>query len=164
MCARWLRTKRAANVSASGVRLPSLQPDSSASQALESPEIGPLPSPFEPSKTQIPIARARPPALCYLGFRTTDEGREYTLRVTSALEPRYFVLFIPHAAFAARQTRFQDAPDLCFGKLQRALAADPDLLPGERMALTSQELLDYREARERKPAGRKRRVPGNGAA
>ncbi|MFN7942440.1 MAG: hypothetical protein U0X73_12650 [Thermoanaerobaculia bacterium] len=80
--------------------------------------------------------------------------------MTSALEPRYFVLFISHAAFAARQTRFQDAPDICFGKLQRALAADPDLLPGAPMALTTEELLDYRETRERKPAGRKRREAG----
>ncbi len=106
-------------------------------------------------------ARAAAPragAVSYLGFRTTCDGREYALRV-GGLEPRFFVLLITHEAFAARQARFQDAPDLCFGKLQRELAAHPDLLPGLRIVLTDDELLQYRKAREKPNVGGKRRAP-----
>ena len=86
---------------------------------------------------------ARQPIVRYVGFRSTSEGREYTMRVADGLSSRDFVLLITHRAFAARETRFQDAPDVCSGKLRRALAADPDLLPGARMAVTAQDLLDY---------------------
>jgi len=103
--------------------------------------------------------RVRPPAVFYIGFETTQEGREYSLRVAGGLEPRLFVMLIPHEAFASRAARYQDAPDLCYGKLQRQLTADPDLLPGPRVVLTAEELLDYRIARDRRPQGRKRRAP-----
>jgi hypothetical protein len=93
----------------------------------------------------------------YLGFRTTADGREYSLRVTDGLEPRLFVLLITHEVFASREARFQDAPDLCFAKLQRDLVADPGLLPGPRLVLTAQELLEYRDARERRSPNRARR-------
>jgi len=61
-------------------------------------------------------------------------------------------------AFASREARFQDAPDLCFGKLQRELVADPGLLPGPRLVLTTQDLLEYRNARDKRPPVRTRRV------
>jgi hypothetical protein len=67
--------------------------------------------------------------MSYLGFRTTSEGREYTVRVSSTAAVREFVLFIAHASFASGDARFQDAPDLCFVRLRRELAADPGLLP-----------------------------------
>lgn len=86
---------------------------------------------------------ARQPIVRYVGFRSTGEGREYTMRVADGLSSREFVLLITHRAFAAREARFQDAPDVCSGKLRRALAADPDLLPDARMAVTAQDLLDY---------------------
>lgn len=97
--------------------------------------------------------------MSYLGFRTTRDGREYTLRASGAVEPRYFVVFIPHEVFASKAARFQDAPDLCFGKLQRALVADPELLPGARLILTAQELLEYRVAGEKRPPTRARTRP-----
>ncbi len=80
----------------------------------------------------------------YVGFRSTSVGREYTMRVADGLSSREFVLLITHKAFAAREARFQDAPDVCSGKLRRALAADPDLLPGACMTVTAQDLVDYR--------------------
>lgn len=80
----------------------------------------------------------------YVGFRSTSKGREYTMRVADGLSSREFVLLITHQAFAAREARFQDAPDVCSGKLRRALAAEPDLVPGDCMAVTTQDLLDYR--------------------
>ena len=79
----------------------------------------------------------------YVGFRSTSQGREYTMRLAAGLSSRQFVLLITHQAFAAREARFQDAPDVCSGKLRRALAAEPDLVPGACMAVTAQDLLDY---------------------
>ena len=92
----------------------------------------------------------------YLGFRTTALGREYSFRVGGELEPRLFVLLIAHEVFASQAARFQDAPDLCFARLQRDLAADPGLLPGPHLVLTTEELLDYRVARGKPPPSRKR--------
>jgi hypothetical protein len=101
-------------------------------------------------------ARQKTPAVRYVGFRTTDDGREYTCRVNDGLGQRSFVLFIGHKAFASREARFQDAPDLCCARLERELVADPDLLDGSRLSLTAQELLDYRNVREHRVPGRKR--------
>jgi hypothetical protein len=89
---------------------------------------------------------SRPPIVRYMGFRSTTRGREYTMHVADGLSSREFVLLITHQAFAAREARFQDAPDVCSSKLRRALAADPDLAPGdtgECMAVTAQDLLQY---------------------
>jgi hypothetical protein len=80
----------------------------------------------------------------YGGFRATARGREYTMHVADGLSSREFVLLITHQAFADREARFQDAPDVCSSKLRRELAADPGLVPGACMALTSQDLTDYR--------------------
>lgn len=104
-------------------------------------------------------ARPKPAALCYLGARTTGEGREYALRVSGLIAPRVFRLLIPHEAFASRLTRFQDAPDLCFAKLQRELAADPDLPSEQPLVLTTQDLAEYRSAHEKRPESRKRARP-----
>jgi len=80
----------------------------------------------------------------YVGFRATARGREYTMHVADKLSSREFVLLIPHQAFADHEARFQDAPDVCSGKLRRVLTADPSLVPGDCMAVTAQDLLDYR--------------------
>lgn len=106
-----------------------------------------------------PVAAKRPrtPTVSYLGFRATEAGREYSLRVTDGLEPRLFVLLIPHEAFASGETRFQDAPALCFATLQGDLVADPDLLPHPRRVLTAKEMLAYRrDTLEKRSPGRKR--------
>lgn len=104
-------------------------------------------------------ARPRPPELRYIGFSSTADGREYAFRVTDGIEARHFVLLIGHEVFAAGEARFQDGPDLCFSRLQRDLVADPDLRPGPRLVLTARELFEYRDARERRLPGRKRRRP-----
>lgn len=101
------------------------------------------------------------PLVYYLGFRTTNSGREYSLRVTGGSGPRLFVVLITHEVFATGQARFQDAPDLCFSRLQRDLAADPNLLPGSTLVLTAQELLTYRHAREKRPPVPTRRSPAS---
>lgn len=94
-----------------------------------------------------------------MGFESTHEGRAYTLQVDGEGEARIFVLVILHTAFAARQARFQDAPDLCFAKLQRQLAAEPALVPGSPLVLTSSDLAEYREAQTKRAPERKARAP-----
>jgi hypothetical protein len=79
------------------------------------------------------------------------------VQVQGAEEPRLFVLFIAHATFAAGEARFQDAPDLCYAKLRRELAVDPELQPGATLVVTAQELLAYREE-HRAPANRRPRT------
>lgn len=122
------------------------------------------PDPGEPAlpAEEIPAApapRRRPVAVSYLGFRVTEDGREYSLRAECESEPRHFVMLIPHAAFLAHQARFQDAPGLCFAKLERELAADPGFAPASRLVLTDAELLAGVKAREAPPVLRKRRPP-----
>jgi hypothetical protein len=87
---------------------------------------------------------SRQPIVRYVGFRSTARGREYTMRVGDGVSTREFVLVISHQAFAAREARFQDAPDVCSGKLRRELAVDPGLVPGDSMAVTTQDLQEYR--------------------
>jgi hypothetical protein len=106
-------------------------------------------------------AKPRSPSIRYMGFRCTGEGREYTLRVDGEGDPRLFVLVIPHAAFTEKQARFQDAPDVCFAKLQRTLAVDAQLLPGPPLVLTPADLAEYREIQAKRSPERKRRRPPN---
>jgi hypothetical protein len=104
--------------------------------------------------------RTKQPAVRYLGFEITPEGREYSMQITSDEVPRLFVLRVTHAAFAAREARYQDAPDLCYRKIGRELEAHPDLVPGSPLQLSADELRDYRVARDRSVPGRKRRGSG----
>lgn len=94
-----------------------------------------------------------------MGFTSTKDGREYTLRVDGTGDPRVFVLVIPHAAFTAHEARYQDAPDLCFAKLQRELAATADLAGGARLILDSTDFAEYRDSQAKRTPERKRRPP-----
>jgi hypothetical protein len=105
----------------------------------------------------------RPESVRYLGFESASDGRRYKLQVGAGSEARVFVFVIPHAAFTAREARFQDAPDLCFARLQRELATDADLVPGPPLVLTSVDFADYRD-RQSKGSERKRRRPAEPGA
>jgi hypothetical protein len=124
------------------------------------PAIAPPPDDAErapsPAAAGTRVARPRPPTLRYLGFRNALDGREYLMQVGDG-EPRTFVLLVTHEAFASRQMRFQDAPDLCFRRMERELAVDPDLVPEGRLLLTSDELREYRCAHEPSAGNRKPR-------
>jgi hypothetical protein len=89
-----------------------------------------------PRTTRSPIVR-------YAGFRSTASGREYLMHVTDGPNTREFVMLITHAAFAAHEAKYQDAPDVCSAKLRQALHDQPDLEPGEAIKLTAQDLLSY---------------------
>jgi len=131
---------------------------------LSSPRLDPV-SPLalaNPGAVPPAVDGARPPKppmVRYVGFQSTAAGREYTMHVTGGGEPRDFVLLVPHEAFASRAARYQDAPDLCFRRMQRELGTDPGQPPGPGFVLTAEELLDYRTARDARPPVRKRRPP-----
>ena len=112
--------------------------------------VGP-PAPSRASKPRLALIR-------YVGFKCTDAGREYSLQVFGEGDPRLFTFVIPHAAFADKTARFQDAPDLCFAKLQRELAADALPTSGVTCVLTAADLAEYRDAQARRSPERKRRV------
>ena len=101
----------------------------------------------------------RLPSVRYMGFESTSEGREYTLRVDGEGDPRTFVFVIPHAAFTSKEARFQDAPDLCFAKLQREILGEATPVPGARFVLSSTDLAAYRETQTKRAPERKPRAP-----
>lgn len=139
--------------------MPNPEPDSQSSRRLAGPD--PLPEGAlggPPTEEIAKKVRTKPPAVHYLGFRITPDGREYLMRVADELAPRVFVLLVTHEAFATRQMRFQDAPDLCSRKLERELLADPELLAARRLLLTAEDLLDYRHAHAPSAVGRQRRA------
>ena len=87
-----------------------------------------------------------PLSIHYIGFQVQPHGRDYSYYV---LDPpaasRHFVLTISHRAFAERQILYQDAADLCYQKLQRALLAETEEQPlWPHCVVSDQELDAYR--------------------
>lgn len=96
----------------------------------------------------------------YVGFLTKGAAREYTLRVRqTAGDSHDFTLAIASEAFLARRVRYQDAPDVCFLKLQRELAACASGLPEPYMSVTDADLEEYRTAHAPKPPQRRPKAP-----
>jgi hypothetical protein len=97
------------------------------------------------------------PRVEYLGFKSLETTREYSLRVhqgtTSVQE---VTIVIESAAFVGKLVRYQDGPELCFHKLQRALAvaAEADVMPA-RLLVTDADLADYAAAHAPKPGHRR---------
>ena len=90
------------------------------------------------------------PRVEYVGFRSGETGRDYSFRVRHADGRRdECTLTIEQDAFLSRRVRYQDAAEICFLKLARAVetwAAAPEAgaLPG-RQDVTDGDLLAYRE-------------------
>ena len=101
------------------------------------------------------------PALRYMGFRNTAEGREYTLRLVSLVDKREFVVLIAHASFGARLVSFQDAPLLCFAKVKRELTADFEFQPEGPFRLSDEELASHRLAIDKAAAPHRRPRPAS---
>lgn len=96
----------------------------------------------------------------YVGFKAGGSAREYRLRVRLATGDFHdFTLVIANEAFTARRARFQDAPDICFLKLQRELAACPEGLPEAYLRVSDVELEEYRSAHAPKPPHRRPKLP-----
>jgi hypothetical protein len=96
----------------------------------------------------------------YVGFTTKGTAREYTLRVKHAAgEFHDFTLIIPNEAFLAHRVRYQDAPDICFLKLQRELAAIEGTMPASCLKVSDAELAEYRTAHAPNPPRRRPKPP-----
>jgi hypothetical protein len=96
----------------------------------------------------------------YLGFKANGTGREYTLRVRQgANDPRDVTLVISNEAFLAHRVRYQDAPDICFLKLQRELASCADGFRESLMTVSDADLEEYRTAHAPKAPRRRSFTP-----
>lgn len=95
----------------------------------------------------------------YLGFESTAAGRDYSLLVRQGEVSARVTVRIPHAAFAGHLTRYQDAPDICFLKVQHELALHDNQPPGETLVVTDSELAAYRSAHEKQPGRRAKPAP-----
>jgi hypothetical protein len=92
----------------------------------------------------------------YLAFTAGEATREYHLRVRRGTEFHDFTVAIPNEAFLSGRVRYQDAPDICFLKLQREIAAREDeSLPDQALSMTDQELEEYKIAHTPKSPGRR---------
>jgi hypothetical protein len=94
----------------------------------------------------------------YVGFTASGPDRVYMLRVRQGGVTQDMTVAIPNEAFLARRVRYQDAPDVCFLKLQRELAAE-GALASSRYTVSDQELEEYRLAHAPRPPARKPKGP-----
>ena len=92
----------------------------------------------------------------YVGFKNLATSREYTLRVTQVNGTSNDFLFaVSNDAFLTHHVRYQDAAEICFLKLQRAVIASDPALPAARQDLTEQDFEEYRLAHQGRVAGRR---------
>jgi hypothetical protein len=92
----------------------------------------------------------------YVGFHAEGDGRSYRLRVSQASgEFQDYFLLIANEAFVAHRVRYQDAPEICYLKLQRDLAAGGDPPVPLQQIVTDAELDAYRVAHAAKPPMRR---------
>jgi len=92
----------------------------------------------------------------YVGFRSGETTRDYRLLVRHPDgEREEFTLTIEQEAFLSRRVRYQDAAEICFLKLRRAvdaLASAPESGPlAAKQKVTEADLLEYREVHAVKP-------------
>ena len=90
--------------------------------------------PQVPRRSNVPTSHIRedlmPISIQYAGFQVQPHGRDYSYYVLNPPAPsRHFIFTISHQAFAERQILYQDAADLCYQKLQRALLAETGSTP-----------------------------------
>ncbi len=87
----------------------------------------------------------------YVGFTVTETSRVYRLRVS---QPdggfRSFALSIANRAFLMDRVRYQDAPAICFLKLENELQAHGDENTASSMKVTDAELAEYRDSQEKR--------------
>lgn len=94
----------------------------------------------------------------YVGFTVNQTSRVYRLRVSQPDgETRDFMLSIANRAFLSNRVRYQDAPEICFLKLERELLAHGDKKMSSSMQITNEELDEYRKAHDKRPLHRRSR-------
>ncbi len=89
----------------------------------------------------------------YVGFTVNERSRVYELRVSQPNgEFRHFSVSISNRAFLKHRVRYQDAPVICFLKLERELEARGQDKAQSKMRITDAELAEYLESHERRPS------------
>jgi hypothetical protein len=92
----------------------------------------------------------------YLAFTAAEAARVYHLRVRRGTDLHDFTVAIPNEAFLSGRVRYQDAPDICFLKVQREIAAREDeSLPAQALRMTDEELEEYKVSHTPKTPGRR---------
>ncbi len=88
----------------------------------------------------------------YVGFTVNRTSRVYNLRVKQVdAEYQYYTLAILNRAFIEQRVRYQDAPEICFLRLERELiACGVDATPASHLCITDEELKEYKEAHTKK--------------
>ena len=95
----------------------------------------------------------------YVGFSVNKSTREYSLRARMpGGEYQAFTMAISNEAFIAHRVRYQDAPEICFLKLQRELAACGENRPASHHDVTNAELDDFRLSHTPKPKVKRSRA------
>ena len=90
---------------------------------------------------------ANEPRPQYVGFTVNEKTREYRLELRRlGDETHQFTVAISNKAFLASRVRYQDAPEICFLKLQRELDASGEDLPASHLTVTDAELEEYKTA------------------
>jgi hypothetical protein len=82
----------------------------------------------------------------YVDFSSRGGAREYRLRIRQGAEAHEYTVLVPNEAFLTHRLRYQDGPEICFLKLQRALAESGGVLPQGPLEVTAAELEEYRVA------------------
>jgi hypothetical protein len=87
----------------------------------------------------------------YLRFTTEKSTREYHLRVRRGADIHDVTVMIPNEAFLSGRVRYQDAPELCFLKIQKELTEGGEgSVPARALQMTDEELEAYRASRSPK--------------
>lgn len=87
----------------------------------------------------------------YLGFTVNSTSRMYRLRVRQVSgEERTYTLTISNRAFLERRVRYQDAPAICFLRLERELLSCGDATPASRLRITDTDLAEYLDSSSKK--------------
>ena len=83
--------------------------------------------------------------LLYTGFSVVPSGREYGFSAPGPNTPtRYFTVVIKNAAFRPGLLKYQEGPEICYGKLLAALAAEQSDCPVcARQDVTESEVAQY---------------------
>ena len=94
----------------------------------------------------------------YIGFTVNETSRVYTMRVRRPDGVFHdFRFAIANQSFLSKRVRYQDAPEICFLKLQQELiTSGEDLAPESQIHISEAELDAYREEHTKKAPPRRR--------
>jgi len=92
----------------------------------------------------------------YVGFHSTEQRREYILRLRTGDVVREYTIGIALAAFATGHVRYQDGPEICFLKLNSELDASGEPPQAADFTVSEEELSAYRSSH---PAAKNRLSP-----